>query len=299
MACYHPIPAFMGADGVVVFAERTRHASIRSLFLPCGQCIGCRLERSRQWAVRCMHEASLYDRNCFITLTYDDENCPRDLSLRKRDFQKFMKRLRKRIRPQKVRYYMCGEYGEDFSRPHYHACLFNYDFPDKLYFKKAGEGKLYTSNILETLWPWGYCLIGQVTFESAAYVARYCTKKITGKAAENHYRLIHPDTGEIHYRTPEYNQMSLRPAIGRPWLDRFFSDVYPKGVCVVNAKTVKPPRYYDKVFKKLLADDTDYAQMMLRRETLGKEMFDDNTDDRLAVKEQVAEAQMKQKKRSL
>ena len=152
MACNSPLQAFQCLDGSVVFTERKGDV-VRSLQLPCGKCLGCRLERSRQWAMRCMHEASLYERNCFITLTYNDAHLPANRNLEYSDFQKFMKRFRKRFPSTKIRFYMAGEYGEKFGRPHFHACIFNFDFPDRKYLKTTGSGsKLYTSKLLESLW---------------------------------------------------------------------------------------------------------------------------------------------------
>lgn len=245
-----------------------------------------------------MHEAKLYDENCFITLTYDEANLPEDVGLRYTDFQKFMKRLRRRFFSRTIRFYMCGEYGEGFGRPHYHACLFNLDFPDKLYFKRAGETTLYTSKVLSELWPLGFSLIGAVTFESAAYVARYCMKKVTGKAAEEHYKVVNKETGEIYTRAPEFGHMSLKPGIGGPWIERFMSDVYPKGEVIVNGKQAKPPRYYDKLFERKDSDDS-YARMLYMREKRAVAKAADNTEDRLAVKEQVAAARISQFKRIL
>jgi hypothetical protein len=126
------MPAVRMVDGSVKFVSRNKKGVDGTLELPCGQCIGCRLERSRQWAMRCLHESSLYDRNAFVTLTYDDEHLPPGGSLNYPDFQRFMKRLRKNSKSP-IRFYMGGEYGESTLRPHFHVCLFGYDFPDKVY----------------------------------------------------------------------------------------------------------------------------------------------------------------------
>lgn len=182
--CVCPLSAWQTESGAIVFAERGNIR--RSLTLPCGQCIECRLERSRQWGVRIMHEASLHDANSFVTLTYNDENLPHDGGLVYRHFQLFMHRLRKRV-PSKIRFFMCGEYGENFGRPHFHACIFGLDFVDKTLWQVRNGVKLYRSKKLESLWEFGYSSIGTVTFESAAYVARYIMKKVTGDAAETHY----------------------------------------------------------------------------------------------------------------
>lgn len=206
MPCFHPLRAHQDADGSVFFVERHGRDSVRQLELACGQCAGCRLERSRQWAVRCVHEASLYARNAFVTLTYAED--PGTLCYR--DFQLFMKRLRKTGR--KARFFVCGEYGESFGRAHFHACLFNCSFEDQYYWRSSGAGfRLFRSAELERLWPHGHAEIGEVTFESAAYVARYVMKKVTGQLSDVHY----------DGREPEFCHMSLKPGIGGAWLDRF------------------------------------------------------------------------------
>lgn len=285
MPCYHPLRAFKTAAGDVVFNELRRFDVIAQLSLPCGQCVGCRLERSRQWAVRCMHEAAAFDSNAFVTLTYDDACLPSDGSLKYRDYQLFMKRLRKVAG--KVRFYMCGEYGDENFRPHYHACLFGYDFSDKKPFKTTGSGSsLYTSETLEALWPHGLSSTADVTFESAAYVARYCMKKVTGKAADAYYEKVDPDTGEIYKLTPEFNKMSLKPGIGHGWYSKYRSDVYPSDEVIVRGKACKPPKYYDKLYAKEFPEKFEDLQFI--REMDGRFRFPDNTDERLLVKEQVA-----------
>lgn len=252
--------------------------------LPCGQCIGCRLERSRQWAVRCVHESQLYESNCFITLTYRDECLPPGGSLVKEDFQRFMKRLRKEY-GEGIRYFHCGEYGEKFSRPHYHACLFNFDFADRVLFKDRGGVRLYVSESLSRLWPFGFATVGDVTFESAAYVARYITKKITGDQADNHYG----------GRLPEYITMSRRPGIGKPWLEKFSSDVYPSDHVVLRGRVMRPPKYYDGVFE--LTDPETFRSVVRKRLAAIQSSEWNQTPDRLAVREAVQLAKFRMLKR--
>lgn len=164
--------------------------------------------------------------------------CPRG-SLVYADFQKFMKRLRRRTGA-KISFYVGGEYGEELLRPHYHACLFGYDFSDKVYFKKSASGeRLYTSKFLDSLWPFGFATVGSVSFQSAAYIARYCMKKVNGQLAKSHYETI-TDDGEIIDRLPEFNHMSLKPAIGKRWLEKFETDVYPRDYVVINGVKTKP-----------------------------------------------------------
>lgn len=242
-----------------------------------------------------MHEASMHEDNSFITLTYDDAHLPGDGSLRKRDFQLFMKRLRKRFPGRFFRYYHCGEYGDKLARPHYHACIFGLDFPDKEVFKELPDGGyLYTSKILEAAWQHqGFCTVGDVTFESAAYVARYVTKKITGDRAIDHY--VDKETGVL--REPEYTTMSRRRGIGRDWFDSYSGDVFPWDEVIVNGRVAKPPRFYDGLYQ--LEDVEGYARMKEQRMEKAKRMAKDCTPERLASREKVKIAQYKMLKRSL
>lgn len=173
MPCFFPLQAYKSDAGTISFSERPGCSVHFALELPCGQCVGCRLERSRQWAMRCLHESSLYERNCFLTLTYSDEFLPFRGQLRYRDFQGFMKRLRK-FASTPLRFFMCGEYGTLNMRPHYHALIFGFDFDDKVPFRLLDSGcRIYNSSRLEKLWYFGASSVGAVTFESAAYTARY------------------------------------------------------------------------------------------------------------------------------
>ena len=307
MACYHPISAGLSGYSTnsatgklyrrVIFKENDPDI-VQAVQLPCGQCVGCRLERSRQWAMRCMHEAQLHEQNCFITLTYNDANLPSDKSLHYEHFQKFLKRFRKFIGKERIRYYMAGEYGENFGRPHFHACIFGYDFRDKKLWKRTPSGSyIYRSQDLENLWPFGYSSIGDVNFESAAYVARYIMKKVTGKNSGLHYELVDSDTGEITNRTPEFNKMSLKPGIGYEWFKKYTKDVYPNDYVVIRGKKVKPPRFYDNKY----ASDYPYEfdEIKFKRETNAKLQTADNTPERLLVKEQVTKAKLQKLKRNL
>jgi hypothetical protein len=289
MPCYHPLKGYRsrevnesGKRGIVF--NPSRGYIDQSVTVPCGQCVGCRLERSRQWAIRCAHEASLHEANCFITLTYNDSFLPRDRSLNLDHFQRFMKRLRKRF-GSGIRFYHCGEYGEQYGRPHYHACLFNFDFPDRKLWKVNNGHRLYTSEILSELWPFGYSSIGDVTFESAAYVARYIMKKVTGDMAEDHYTWVDPETGEVHKLKPEYTTMSRRPGIGKDWLDKYKEDVFPGDFVVMNGKKMKPPKFYDRQYE--LDSPDDFKKIKRQRISSSKKHVDNNTPDRLRVRERV------------
>ena len=298
MSCVNPLKAFQCFDKSIVFDEIRKHDIVRSLSLPCGQCVGCRLERSRQWAMRCMHEAQSHQSNCFITLTYDDTHLPSDQSLAYPDFQKFIKRLRKHLGTTKIRYYMAGEYGENFGRPHFHACIFGHDFHDKKLWKRTPAGsKLYRSADLEALWPFGYSSIGDVNFESAAYVARYIMKKVTGKKSSEHYEEINDETGEIVKRVPEFNKMSLKPGIGAEWYKKFKSDVYPHDYVIVRGKKMKPPKAYDKLYKK--SNPYEFDEILYTREKNAKLNPDNHDPKRLDAKRQILESRLSLLKRNL
>lgn len=301
MPCYFPLQAYRGrqenSQKIAITFKRSNSWRGQELKLPCGQCIGCKLERSRQWGVRCLHEASLYEENSFITLTYDDQNLPKDLSLHMEDFQKFMKRLRKSV-DHKIRFFHCGEYGETTLRPHYHALLFGHDFSDKKYFSKKGEYSIYTSESLSSLWGKGHCVTGEVSFSSAAYVARYALKKITGPNADEHYA----------GRKPEYVTMSRRPGIGKAWYDKYKTDIFPRDYVVVRGNRSRVPRFYDNQLQ--LEDPSTMALLKIEREKNANGHYvDDWLSDgshirvsdsslcRLAVKEEVKVAEIRNLKR--
>lgn len=281
MPCYRPLRGWRSRTcnpsgrRPIVFNRRDGYNDLE-IEIPCGQCIGCRLERSRQWAIRIMHEASLYDENCFLTLTYNDEHLPLDGSVHVEEFQKFMKRLRKQI-DVKIRFFHCGEYGDDEGRPHYHAIIFNYDFSDKKLHKIDNGNRLYTSETLQKLWPFGYCLIGSVTFESAAYVARYILKKVTGDKAADHYQ----------GRKPPYVTMSRRPGIGAAWLEKYKTDVFPHDFVIMNGKKVGVPKFYENIL-----DEKTLLNLKSKRKYKAYEHAENNTLRRLIDRETVKLSQI-------
>lgn len=260
--CTFPIPAWRGLPGQpkIVFSSERGLASTK-MFIPCGQCIECRLSRARDWAHRCVHEATLHEDNCFITLTYSDENLiwtDKGPTLYHRDFQLFMKRFRKSHPDLNIRYFMCGEYGDNFDRPHYHACVFGYDFPDRKPWKKSGDFMLYVSEELAELWPSGYHSIGELNFDTACYCARYVMKKVTGDRSNSHY------SG----RVSEYCNMSRRPGIGRDWYKAYKGDLYNADICVTKSSFIsKPPKYYDRLLSE---DNPDWYALVksTRRQNL-------------------------------
>lgn len=242
-------------------------------------------------AIRCMHEASLYDDNQFVTLTYRDN----PTTLVPRDLQLFLKRLRK-VQP--FRFYGCGEYGDRNSRPHYHLLLFNFPCHDRYAWRKSNTGfQLYRSPGLEQVWGLGNVEVGDVSFESAAYCARYAMKKYTGSDAGKVREILDVETGEVVTRAHEFARMSLRPGIGFEWYSRFSGDMYPRGFVVSRGQKCKIPKYYDAKFK--LQNPVAYEILAAERLRQADVHFADSSPRRLRDREQVEQSKASFLKRSL
>ncbi len=292
MACYYPLDGWrsrtVNASGKRSIVFELKYGFLdMPVTVPCGRCVGCKLEKSRQWAMRCMHEASLYEENCFVSLTYDEEHLPPGGSLDKSAFQKFMKRLRKKYDSQRIRFYHAGEYGDTFGRPHYHCILFGFDFSDKVGVGVRNGFPVWRSASLEALWSFGISEIGSVTFESAAYVARYITKKITGDKADEYYG----------GRQPEYATMSRggrgkgSGGIGKEWFEKFKCEVYAADSVIVRGKEVKPPRFYDGCFE---LNDPEQMRAVKRARKMARNP-DEERGARLLARKMVVEANLELK----
>lgn len=285
MPCYHQLNGWQhpevltekGKKKVFFLKKPGPYPGMVECPVPCGQCRGCRHAKALEWTIRCVHESTLHKGNSFITLTFNDENLNRKGTLVEDDFKNFMKRLRKYFlnppiffsKEEKnlwyeafgIRFYHCGEYGEDLARPHHHAIIFNQTFPDK----KPWKENLYRSEALERCWSkqikksqikkykkenvfqehgkfytkLGYSTIGSANYDTIAYVARYVVKKITGKLAPDHYQ----------GRLPEYNSMSTTPGIARRWYELYKqTDVFPRDYILLRGKRLKVPKYYSKCY---------------------------------------------------
>lgn len=289
MTCYHPIKAFVVGETdngkkLLKFVKKENRdiefldwhgkTYYESVLVPCGRCIGCTVKRSREWANRMMLELKYHDRASFITLTYDDEHLPRSeyvdgngeikesYTLDKREFQRFMKRLRRRLEPEQIRFFACGEYGGKTKRPHYHAIIFGYDFCDDRYIFGQNDGFItYRSPLLEEVWPFGFSMVAEVNWNTCAYVSRYCTKKHYGRQ-------------NMYYQTfniePEFNLMSRRPGIGYQWFVDNGKDAYVnQEIFLENNKggiKVRPPSYFDRLY------EIDYPDEMQSIRDARKEM---------------------------
>ena len=247
-----------------------------------------------------MHEFQMHDEvGCFITLTYDDQHLPFGGTLVKHHFQDFMKRLRKRISPQRVRYYYCGEYGDQTDRPHYHALLFGFEFEDAELLGTRDGNPVYVSETLAKLWPFGLHEIGSITFESAGYVARYILKKQLGKDADEAYATAIYLGDYQFYRTPEFTDMSRRPGIGYSWVQEYAADVFPSDEMYMPGRGIVGgvPRYYMDIHE--MTNPGEVEQVRQKRRDFFYRYFGDLTPARLKDRETVQEAKLQFLTRSL
>lgn len=246
-----------------------------SFFVPCRKCLECKASHAREWAVRCMHELKNYEKSCFITLTYDDAHLPSGGTLVKSDLQKFWKRLRKKYG--KFRYFACGEYGEQFQRPHYHAIIFGLDFPPD---ERNSQG-VKDNKALSAVWHNGITSCDDVNFNTACYVARYCVKKLSPI--------------ELGDRLPEFVVMSTVPGIGYDYGKDFGVQYMEQGFLMNKGFKLAVPRYYEKVQKKIDKDFYDYV----KADRLNRMRFQDLDFDKLRRKEKFCEYNQQRKRKGM
>ena len=335
MGCDSPLKGFKDRDtGGLTFRRENGYEKME---VACGQCLGCRLDYSRMWAMRIVHESTLHEYNggnCFVTLTYRDaRDCsieqlekgyhvPEDWSLYKSHFQKFMKRLRHHFPDQEIRYFYAGEYGRNCKhginledrhclfcntgRPHYHACLFNCSFDDLEAYQSDGGIMRYTSPTLERLWGYGFVDVGELNYNSASYTARYILKKVRKVNSEDHY-CTYDLNGEITWISPEFVGMSRgnashkgkRCGIGAGWLEKYRDDVYPADDVPVPGHGVMKgvPRYYDDILKE--ENPALYEEIKAARQEYMKAHAEEYTPQRLWSKHLCKKARVKEQNRKL
>lgn len=325
MACFHPTPAWRSktpsASGKhpLVFDE-TKGLDNSRTEVACTGCVGCRIDKTREWAVRIIGETRFHPFNCFVTETYDDFHLPERNQLSLDDVQKYLKRLRKYHAKQNVqfaqslnlspeqqeqyvkdnplRFFGSGEYGETTARPHYHHIFFGTDFSDdrKKHSKKGGN-QLWKSDKLNEIWGHGDCIIGNVTPTTAAYVAGYVFKKINGQLADEHYARLDGATGEYYLQNKEFSHMSRRPGIGQKHFEKYQDEITLSDAVILNAREVSIPRYYDKLLEKSDPELLEY--MKFERSKKAKKFREDCTRERLLVREECALAKRNLTKRGL
>jgi len=304
--CLSPLTGYHGFEKIdgkkvrkgLVFRREASFSGI-PIKIPCGQCIECRKEDCRQWAMRALHEKKMHPYSQFLNLTYDNASLPPDWSLDHRHFQLFMKKLRKARgfeAENRIKYFMSGEYGEENRRPHYHAIVYNVCFPDKKLYGRNGAGDpLYSSRELSDLWGNGLAVFGEVTFQSCAYVAGYVLKKAKGSDAWRAYCDVDSDGLVTREVLPEYRKMSV--GLGKSWFLKYGVHAYQHDSVIVNGKEVRPPKYYDKLYEAI--DPAHMARIKRKRGRLAYAARPDNTTRRKRVKEVIALRRLHDLKRKL
>lgn len=241
MECVRPLRASFDGEGRLSFSEKSWHKENEVFEFPCRKCIPCRANQASEKATRAWHESQMFEESIFLTLTYKD---PAPDRLIYRDFQLFMKRLRKTRPGTVISYLVTGEYGPTTKRPHWHILIFGYSPKNKVELRKNPNGDtLYSSPEIEKLWPLGSHDFGEVTLMSANYVARYALKKLDhGKDQDHDFHPIHK-TGSKH-------------ALGKTWIQKYWKQTFAHGyVLSPENKRLPIPRYYEEWFKKTHFND--------------------------------------------
>lgn len=278
------IGSYAENEGNIILGTRfnKKGEEVHTFLLPCGRCIGCKLDKAKTWALRCMHEAKFHTESCWLTLTYDEQHLPQEngySKLVRSDLQKFIKRLRKA--GCKFKYFGCGEYGDRTGRCHFHIILFGYRPTDLEVYKRSKEGFImYNSAFLQKKWKNGFVVVADVSFDTAGYTARYSMKK------QFKTKIVNPN--EEVYKP--FLCMSTRPAIGKDWYNSFKDDVFPNDKIVFyrNGDPVitRPPRYYEKLLES--ENPALFAEIKSKRQ----ENIKQNSYDRMYSAEKIKEHKM-------
>lgn len=302
--CYDYEPT----EGIYLFSEREarsfNHYELSEV--PCGRCLECTMKDKRGWTARALAEAQLHDVSSFITLTYNDAHLPDDAGLCRAELKSFIDRLRIGIKRQynkNIVVFGCGEYGGNPSdpvktpegRPHYHLCIFGFDFPDRTPFKMSDSGFLiYRSPFLESKWsregsPMGFCTVQNLEFGDMAYCAGYVDKKALKRATAEQDKYVSRGKYVVdkygECREAEFRVYPVRPALGRNWLDKYFNDCYPSGFMIFDGKRFAVPKYFDKVARERDPEMFDKVKQERREKALLR--ADENTPERRAVREEL------------
>jgi hypothetical protein len=288
MVCFRPIESWMQENGQLTCNRMKARGP--TMLICCNKCRGCRVAKVQGLTLRMMHEKKMHKESCFITLTFADEHLPEAGTLRKRDVQLFMKRLRAtKDFGAGVRFFACGEYGDLNKRPHYHVILFNRDFDDAIYWRRTGAGnELYRSATLEKLWPFGSSEVGEVTEQSCGYCAGYVMKKMGGKRAEAHYQVFDSD-GVVHQREPEFATWSRVPGLGNAFFWKYVDEIIDNDSCILRGREVPVPAYYLRKYRQRFGVNADWNdfERFVKAEEQRELTAEHRRPERLAVREEV------------
>lgn len=292
MPCYKPLKCFYPVSGGQPLFQKPTDIATISGKLPCKQCLGCRIDREEEWAIRLMHECQQSENNHFLTLTLDDDHLPKNKSLDHEIIKLFHKKLRKQNGP--IRFFIAGEYGPETSRPHWHGIYFGLELTDLEHEGTHKGNKYYGSQILDKIWGNGHIVIGEnVTRQTCVYTAGYMLKDVN-KEWKTQYSLVDPETGELIPRKKPYAQMSRRPGIAKDWYDQYNTDVFPHDFVVTKqGKKQASPAYYRRMLKE---ENPELYEKILanRKEALNNPTYKwNNSPERLAVRQKVKDLNFK------
>lgn len=316
MPCYHPLDAWnLGEyEGKKKIVFKDPGEGVQKIGIPCGHCIGCKKEHARQWALRAYHESLMHEDNCFLTLTYRPEELPKGETLVHEHLTNFIKLLRDKLNYKPIKYFACGEYGDNGDRPHYHILLFGHDFKDKRGWKTNREGQVvyFISDELNKIWKKGFTLIAPVNYETAQYVAGYVIKKRNKKFLDQKQRIVtavdyetgelcthllkyyerfNPLTNEVWEVEKEFIRMSRGNAktgpngIGLSWYKKYKTDFLNDGTVHANGAKQGSTKYYDKLLETDFPER--FKELKTSREKYAIENQEEYTQERLAQKELV------------
>lgn len=298
MSCTNPISAqsyYCPATGLN--AIRFKAPDFKpNLELPCNKCKSCKLRKAKEWALRLWHESQMHEQNSYVTFTYADQNLPDYQDLEHRDWQLFIKRLRKSNPTQNITYFMCGEYGDATHRPHFHAILFGYYPPDAVYHRTEKGNRYYKSADLDRHWRQGFTDTSNVSYKNAGYVARYTLKKqLASEELQDRYTYLDVN-GDLQTRRFEYVRMSTgrEPGngIGASWFHKNHLNCIEQDlVRDPNGFACPIPRYYLNILRDLYCEDT--FDFLAKRRLEKARANPDNSPDRLRQKAVCAEAKVK------
>lgn len=296
MPCFRPLEAWQSGERHAIsgrrlptFKSAEARKDLPSVFLPCGQCFGCRRDRALDWQVRLVHEAKLHSDNWFVTWTYDDDHLPPDRGLHVEDMQALMKRIRRRRSGELIRFFTAGEYGPSTLRPHWHSLMFGLRLDDLR--PLAGKDGEFSSRFLDEVWGKGSVHVGTLTAESVAYCSQYVVDKRTGQLAESHYSRLDPVTGELYQVAPERALMSNRPGIGKLAFERWQADFTSGDFVAIKGGGKAPvPAYYDKLLIRENPELMEQLKLARMERASDPKVVANSTPERLAVREVVARA---------
>lgn len=266
---------------------------------PCRQCLECKFQYVKDWTNRNLFENMFHEDSCFVTLTYDEENLPDGGTLIKDHPSKFMKALRQKIYPKKVRFFSASEYGGKFGRPHIHILIYGW-LPEDRDPVRNDEGLIsYESDQLTEIWGRGRTELSEVNQKTASYCAQYINKKVYGDLAPDHYTTTHPLTGDLIELEPEFCTMSLRPGIGLKYYKTWLEDMYPSDYLVYKGTRIAVPKFFDRHLER---DNPEmFQEIKIKRKLEAKKpnRLKEQTPQRREIRNKIQEIKLNRRNKNV